>query len=254
MTQDTELIKKRLTELGRKSYNSGIFTFTDFLGLAEQAAFIEIKRELRGIHYEAFGGAEGAERVIIRFGSEEELGYSLPYPISVVKAEPLSPKYADRLTHRDFLGAILNLGIERDTLGDILIIDNVGYIFALENIAPYIADSLSKVKRTDVKTEILRVEELPEGELYRTERKTVQISGERLDAVVAKVFSLSREDAQLLFKRGLVFADGRQIDSTSYVPKESERISVRHHGRFIYLGRQSLSKKGKLNVAVELYV
>lgn len=252
MTADTELIKKRLVELGRKSYNSGIFTFTDFLGLAEQSAFSEVKRELGGIPYEAFGGAEGAERVIIRFGSEEELGYSMPYPISIIKVEPQSRKYADRLTHRDFLGALLNLGIERHTLGDIVIIDNVGYIFALESIAPYIADSLIKVRRTDVSASIIT--ELPEGELYRTERKTVQISSERLDAVIARVYSLSREDAQALFKKRLVFADGREIDSTSYTPKENEKISVRGHGRFIYIGRQSLSKKGKLNVAVEMYV
>ena len=252
MTADTELIKKRLVELGRKSYNSGIFTFTDFLGLAEQSAFSEVKRELGGIPYEVFGGAEGAERVIIRFGSEEELGYSMPYPISIIKVEPQSQKYADRLTHRDFLGALLNLGIERHTLGDIVIIDNVGYIFALESIAPYIADSLIKVRRTDVSVSIIT--ELPEGELYRTERKTVQISSERLDAVIARVYSLSREDAQALFKKRLVFADGREIDSTSYVPKENEKISVRGHGRFIYIGRQSLSKKGKLNVAVEMYV
>lgn len=249
---DTELLKRRFIELSRKSINAGIFTFTDFLGLAEQSAFNEIKRELRGASYEAFGGAVGAERVIIRFGSEDELGYSLPYPISIIKAEPLSPKYADKLTHRDFLGAILNLGIERDTLGDIVIIDNVGYIFALESIAPYIADGLVKIKRTDVSAKI--VTELPEGELYRTERRTVQISGERLDAVVAKVFLLSREDAQNLFKKRLVFADGREIDSASYTPKENEKISVRGHGRFIYIGRQSLSKKGKLNVAVDVYV
>ena len=252
MTADTELIKKRLVELGRKSYNSGIFTFTYFLGLAEQSAFSEVKRELGGIPYESFGGAEGAERVIIRFGSEEELGYSMPYPISIIKVEPQSQKYADRLTHRDFLGALLNLGIERHTLGDIVIIDNVGYIFALESIAPYIADSLIKVRRTDVSVSIIT--ELPEGELYRTERKTVQISSERLDAVIARVYSLSREDAQALFKKRLVFADGREIDSTSYAPKENEKISVRGHGRFIYIGRQSLSKKGKLNVAVEMYV
>lgn len=252
MTTDTEILKKRFVELGKKSYSADIFTFTDFLGLAEQSAFNEIKKELRGIHYEAFGGALGAERVMIRFGSEEEIGYALPFPISTVKVEPLSPKYADKLTHRDFLGAVLNLGIERDTLGDIVIIDNVGYIFALDNIAEYISENLIKVKRTDMKASL--VTELPEGELYRTERRTVQISGERLDAVIAKVYSLSREDAQLLFKKRLVFADGKEIDSTSYTPKENEKISVRGHGRFIYIGRQSLSKKGKLNVAVEVYV
>lgn len=252
MTEDMELLKKRFIELGRKSYNAGIFTFTDFLGLAEQSAFSEIKKELRGISFTAFGGAIGAERVMIRFGSEEEIGYSLPFPIAIIKAEPLSQKYADKLTHRDFLGAILNLGIERDVLGDIVIIDNVGYIFAKEDMAGYIADGLTRVKHTDVKAEI--TEELPEGELYRTEKKTVQVSGERLDAVVAKVFSLSREEAQSLFKKRLVFAGGRQIDSPSYSPKEKEKISVRGHGRFIYLGCQSYSKKGKMNTLVELYV
>ena len=252
MTDDTELLKKRFLELARKSFNAGIFTFTDFLGLAEQSAFSEIKKELRGIKSEALGGAEGAERVMIRFGSAEELGYELPFPISIIKAEPVSQKYADKLTHRDFLGAILNLGIERDTLGDIVIIDNVGYIFAKEDIASYIADSLAKVKRTDMK--VCVTDTLPEGELYRTEQKTVQVSGERLDAVIAKVFSLSREDAQALFKKRLVFADGRQIDSPSYTPKENEKISVRGHGRFIYIGTQSLSKKGKLNLMVKRYI
>ena len=252
MTQDTELLKKRFLELAHKSYNAGIYTFTDFLGLADQAAFAEIKKELRGIDYEAFGGAVGAERVMIRFGSEEDIGYPLPFPISVIKAEPVSQKYADKLTHRDFLGAILNLGIERDVLGDIVIIDNVGYIFAKEDIAEYISDSLIKVKRTDIKARVTDI--LPDGELYRTEQRTVQVSGERLDAIIAKVFSLSRDDAQSLFKKRLVFADGRQIDSPSYTPKENEKISVRGHGRFIYVGCQSFSKKGKMNTLVELYV
>ncbi len=252
MIEDQELIKKRFIELARKSYSAGIYTFTDFLGLAEQSAFSEIKRELGGIPYTAFGGADGAERVMIRFGSVDECGYDQPFPISIVMAEPLSQKYAEKLTHRDFLGAILNLGIERDTLGDIVIIDNAGYIFLHEDMASYVSDSLTKVRRTDMKATV--VSKLPEGELYRTERRNIQANGERLDAVVAKVFSLSREEAQSLFKKRLIFADGMCIESRSYIPKQGEKISVRGHGRFIYLGCQSYSKKGKMNISVELYV
>lgn len=252
MTADVELLKRRFIELANRSYDAGIYTFTDFLGLAEQSAFDEIKRELGRIPYSAFGGAEGCERVVVRFGSEEEMGYDMPYPIAVIKVEPTSQKYADKLTHRDFLGALLNLGIEREVLGDIVIINNVGYVFALESIAEYIAENLVRVKHTDVKREI--VTELPEGELFKTESRTVQVSGERLDAIVAKVFSLSREEAQSLFKKRLVFASGKQIESTSYTPKSNERISVRGHGRFIYRGCTSLSKKGKMNIAVEIYV
>ena len=252
MTEDSTLIKKRFVELARRAYNTGTFTFTDFLGLGEQSLFSEVTRDISGVHYELFGGADGAERVMVRFGDPEELGYSVPYPIVTIKAEPKNQKFADRLTHRDFLGSLMNLGIERETLGDIVIINNVGYIFAKEEITEYIISSLTKVKHTDVTLTV--ADALPEGELYKTEGRKIQVSSERLDAVVAKVFSLSRDDAQSLFKKGLVFASGRCIESVSHTPKPEEKISVRGHGRFIYKGCSSLSKKGKLNIDLEIYI
>ena len=249
---ESELLKKRFSELANKSYNHGIYLFTDFLGLAEQAVFNEVKAAFRGIPYTAFGGASGAERVMIRFGDEESLGYTEDFPIVCIKAQPVSQKFADRLTHRDFLGALLNLGIERATLGDIPILDNVGYIFAKEDIAPFIMSELTRVKRTDVSLSL--VDSLPEGKLYKTERRKIQASGERVDAVIAKVFSLSRDAAQSLFSKRLVYIDGRLCESTSYVPKRNEKISVRGYGRMIYLGYETTSKKGKLNIEVDLYV
>lgn len=250
MADERELIKKRFSELSERSYSSGIFTFTEFLGLAEQSLLRECER-LFASGYTLFGGAEGCERVMARFGSEEELGYSVDFPIVCIKAEPKSQKFADKLTHRDFLGALLNLGIERETLGDIAIIDNVGYIFATEGIADFIISELRTVKHTDV---TLSLSEPPREALSKTERRMIQANGERLDAVVAKVFSLSRDEAQLLFSRGLVFASGREISSTSYVPKRDEIISVRGKGRFVYRGYETLSRKGKLNIAIDVYV
>lgn len=252
MSDERELQKKRFVELAKKSYNAGIFTFTDFLGLAEQSAFSEILREIAGIHYTVFGGIEGTERVMVRFGSEEELGYDMPFPIKAVKATPLSQKFADKLTHRDLLGAILNLGIERRCVGDIAIIDNVAYVFARDDIADFIAANLTRARHTELSVEL--TEALPKGELYRTESKTVQANGERLDAIIAKVFSLSRDDAQALFKKGYVFVSGKETESTSHIPKENEVVSVRGYGRFIYRGYSSLSRKGKLNITVDLYL
>lgn len=252
MSDESEILKKRFIELAAKSAGQGVYTFTDFLGLAERSAFEQVKKDTRGVPYTAFGGAEGAERVMIRFGSEEELGYELPFPISTVKAEPKDKKFADRLTHRDFLGAILNLGIERKCVGDIVIRDNVGYIFAREDIAEYIINELTRVKHTEMK--LSAVEALPEGELYRTEPRRVQANGERLDAIIAKLFSLSREDASKLFAKQLVFVGGRCTENTSYIPKVGEVISVRGYGRMIYRGYEGLSRKGKLNIVVDLYV
>lgn len=250
--EESELTRKRLSELLKKSEDAPYFIFTDFLGLMEQAIFHEIKKDFRGAKYTLFGGAEGTERVMIRFGDTEELGYEEPFPIVTLKAEPVSMKFAERLTHRDFLGSTLALGIERSVLGDIIIRDNIGYIFVKEDMAQYIVDSLTRIRRTDVKLSI--VDAIPEGELYKTERRKLQAVGERVDALIAKLFSISRDDSLSLFKKGLVFAEGRQILSPSYIPKENELISVRGHGRFIYRGYEGLTRKGKLNIIVDLYV
>ena len=254
MTSEEELLYKRFIELAKKSDDAGYFTFTDFLGLAEQSVFAEARTKFGRARYSTFGGTEGTERVMVRFGDAETFGYEEPFPISILKIEPKAQKFADKLTHRDFLGAILNLGIERKLLGDIIIIDNVGYLFAKEDIAPFIASELSVIKHTSVVCREIEEEHLPEGTLFRTERRKIQLSGERLDAVISKVFSISREESQGLFKKGLVFVCGRQTENNSYTPKPSDVVSVRGHGRFIYLGTTGLSKKGKLNAEIDLYV
>ena len=249
---EAELTRKRLCELLKKSESAPYFIFTDFLGLMELAIFHEIKKDFRGAVYTLFGGIDGAERVMIRFGDPEELGYEEPFPIVALKIEPLSEKFAENLTHRDYLGSILGLGRERSVIGDIVIREKTAYIFIKEDMADYVSDSLTKVRRTDVR--LSRVDELPSGALYKTERRRLQAVGERVDAVIAKLFSLSRDDSLTLFKKGLVFADGKQITSASYIPKSGELISVRGHGRFIYRGYESLTKKGKLNIEVDIYI
>ena len=250
--EETELIRKRLSELMRKSLDAPYFIFTDFLGLSEQAAFHEVRRDFPYAKYTIFGGTDGAERVMVRFGDTEEIGYDEPFPILTLKIEPLSQKFAEKLTHRDFLGALMNLGFKREMIGDIPIFENEGYLFCEEKMAEHILSSLTEVKRTAVT--VSRVEEIPEGELFRTETLTVQVQSERLDAIIAKVFSLSREDAQGYFAKSLVFVNGGAVESTSYAPKPLDKISVRTKGRFIYGGPTSLSKKGKLNVKIEKYV
>jgi len=251
MNDDIEILKKRFCELAAKSYNGGYFTFTDFLGLPEQSAFAEVLPKLNAYKHTSFGGVVGAERIVVRFGDPEEMGYDPPFPILCVKITPPQQKFADKLTHRDFLGALLNLGIERSTLGDIVICDNVGYVFALEDMAKFITGELSRVKRTDVRAMI--VTELPSSELYRTEEKRIQISSERIDAIISKVYNLSRDESSSLFKRKLVYVNGRLCENNSYNPKPEEKISVRGFGRFIYLGYDSLSRKGKLNAMVKIY-
>jgi RNA-binding protein YlmH len=251
MTDDTELLKKRLLELAVKAESGCYYTFSDFLGLLEQSAFREIASKIRS-KYTLFGGVAGAQRIIVRFGDPEDIGYDMPFPIKCILISPKDEKFAENLSHRDYLGALMNLGIERAKLGDIVVRGKRAYLFSDEDIADYIIRELTKVRRTDVK---LSLTEPPSGdELFRTERRRVQAQGERLDGVIAKLYSISREDSLSLFKKKLVFADGRQIENNSYIPKAGEVISVRGYGRFIYLGYETLSRKGKLNIDLDLYV
>ena len=251
MSEERELIKRHLLDLYRKAERGGYFTFSAFLGLSELSVLGECEREIFG-GYSLFGGHPDCERRVARFGRVSEIGYEADFPIKMLRAEPLMQKYADRLTHRDFLGAILNLGIEREVIGDIVITDNVGYIFVLEDMSGYIAENLTRIKHTDVR--LTECSALPVGELYRTEERTVQVSSERLDAVIARVFHLSREEAQSYFRKRLVFTNGIMTESTSHVPKADDVVSVRGAGRFIYRGYVSDTKKGKLNVKVEVYI
>lgn len=106
MADEKELqqLKKRLLELAGRSYEHGIYTFTPFLGLSEQQAFYEIQRDLAYAGTGMEGGSPLCERKMIRFGAAENLGYEEPYPIACLKVEPVMPKFAEQLTHRDFPG------------------------------------------------------------------------------------------------------------------------------------------------------
>ena len=244
--------KKRFAELAERAWSNSTYVFTPFLDLNQLSLFHAALPSLPRVPYQLFGGAEGCERKMLRFGSEELCGYDMPFPIACLRMAPVSKKFADKLTHRDFLGSLMALGMEREMLGDIIVKEDCAYLFCHERISEYICRNLTQVKRTTICCEESAAP--PEGELFRTEKRIVQLSSERLDALVAHVFKMSRNDAQALFPMGKIFVDGRQCLSPGYTPKAGQVISVRGFGRMKYTGVESLSKKGKCNTVVELYI
>ena len=161
MSEESEQFKKRIRELADKSYSSSQYFFTDFLTEAEISDALSLGKNAFASGITIYGGYESAERRMLRFGSLEEFGYEEPFPIKVIKIAPLLEKFSDEFTHRDFLGAILNLGIDRKVTGDILIKGKTAYLFCEEKMAEYIADNLYQVKHTHIKCDI--IDEIPEG-------------------------------------------------------------------------------------------
>lgn len=252
MTEQDELLKKRFAELAAQSHGTNSYTFTGFLGEAESAVYYQMERELAYAGVTVFGGRAEASRNMIRFGSQEEFGYVEEFPIRCICIEPLHQKFADALSHRDFLGAVMNLGIERSEVGDIVVQDKKAYLFASEKMTPYICENLDKVKHTNVRC--LVTEELPREAQVHTESMVLQVSSERVDAVASKVFRLSRSEILDYFRTRKVFVNGRLCENNSYYLKEADTVSVRGYGKFRFSGVLSLSRKGKQNVLIEKYV
>ena len=249
--ENQELAKKRFRELAQKCYRNNQYTFTGFLSMSELSEFYEIESEFSYVPYMIWGGSELCERAVIRFGSPEELGYEEEFPIACIQVKPLMAKFADELTHRDFLGALMNLGIERSTLGDILLEEKAGYIFCLENMADFIIENLGRVKHTSVLCG--RTEKAPEDGRMNQQEVKIQVSSERVDGMIARVYQLSRNEAVELFRQRKVFVNGRQCENNSRVVKPEDVISVRGYGKFVYSGVCGISKKGKINAIVLCY-
>ncbi len=248
MTQEKEL-QKRALELSERARDRGIYTRTDFLTESEAA---EIARLSLPIKPHFFGGYSEAERCVAVFGEEEELFYPWESDLALLKMEPLDQKFADSLTHRDFLGAVMNLGVKRELFGDLLVFENTGFLFCLEHIAPFLCENLSRVKHTSVKTKIS--ESLPEGAHPKTEERSVVCPSARADALISAVWNLSRSEGKALVEKEKVSVGGVVVSRPAKELKAGDRISVRGYGRFYFDGFERKTKSGKERMKIRLFV
>ncbi|MCR5250293.1 MAG: DbpA RNA binding domain-containing protein [Lachnospiraceae bacterium] len=252
MAEDREIEQqtiRRYRELAERARQSGVYAYTSFhspagAALAYRAAD---EREIT-----MWGGAKSCERVVIRFGDPQEIAYEEAFPIRILHAESKQAKYAEKLTHRDFLGAILNLGIERDLIGDIFVSDSAAYIFVLEEMADYVMNGLERVKHTAMKCSL--TEEVPADHLPKLCEESITVASPRLDAVLAKVYHLSRGEAKDLFDAEKVFVNGRTCKNPETELKDNCKVSVRGYGKMEYRGEMHVTKKDKFSMTVWRYV
>lgn len=247
-----EELKHRVLDLANQCYQKNQYTFSGFLNAGEQSDIYEIEKEISFVPWTLFGGTDDCERRMLRFGSEEMLGYEEPFPISCISVKPLIKKFADDLNHRDFLGALMNLGITRDILGDIIVKDHTGYVFCEDQMAAYIAEHLDKVRHTSVSCVITK--ECPDEAAPDLKAEELIISSERCDAVLAKAFHFSRSQSIELFRAKKIFVNGRQYENNSGLLKAGDIISVRGFGKIIFDGILQETKKGRIRVGIRRYV
>jgi RNA-binding protein YlmH len=241
-TNDVTL--RHLLDLCRRSEKTGLWQYSAFLSPAEQEDLIR-SGEAAGFAYQLTGGYENAERKILAAGSEEEMGPPDP-PVSVIEVKPKSEKFAEKLTHRDYLGSILGLGIDRGLIGDIIVRDRGAWFFCLSSAAGLIASSLTQVRRTAVRA-VLTAADIPELQPRYAELR-LNVASERLDAVTAAFAGLSRAQADKLFASEKVFVNGRTVTDRSFRLKEGDVLSVRGFGKAVYDGIDHETRKNRFQV------
>ncbi len=228
----------RLCERRRRAY------FFPFLTEREQTL---ARRHLdgAGFHDYAFsGGFEGAERKMLGlFFMDEE-----PFPLCALE---LSFRKSDKLTHRDFLGALMSLGIERETVGDILVEDGRCVIFVKEEIRGYITSQLFKVGNVGVRIAEADTETLPKGRGF--DEKDYTVPSLRLDAVVAAVTGLSREKTKSLILSGNVSHNFLECQNISRAVGEKDTLTIRGKGKFVINGVLGETKKHRIRISIIHY-
>ncbi len=252
MTDEEIQLQKRLIELSAKCQSSNIYTYSGFLSLGEQEVLHKSVSKLSCRNFELLGGYDEAERRIVRFGTKDELWYEEDIPISCIVIKPLSAKFADNLSHRDILGAVMNLGIERRLVGDIIVKENEYCLFCLNSIAEYIVDSLTRIRHTSINCEI--TESVPDGVGPVLQDVRLVVSSTRCDGVISKVFHVSRSESESLINRELVFVNGRRVQKCSVTLSEDDVVSVRGYGKFKLSELGSETRKGNLSIVVKKYI
>jgi len=247
MAQDFE--EKRLNELALRAKFGSLPVFTRFLEPSAENAARHAAAQAE-VQIAFSGGYDGAERRIAafyRWDAPEEW----EYPLSCLEIK-WNAKYASP-AHRDLLGAVMGLGLERDSTGDIAIgaTDGCAYLFAHSDVDSYICANLESAGRASVKVAPLEGEMLiwpPKGEEIR-----VTISSERMDAVIAAGLKLSRGDAQKLISSGMVKRNHAEELRGDIHLEENDLLSIRGHGRMRVTAFEGITRKGRLAVRLFKY-
>ena len=262
--KDIAALEARLCDLAARA-ERGEVAVSAFLSPRE-GAWASRYLTFRGIPYRTFGGYDEAERVRVYLlpsymdGSNEEdtltfLLQSFGYESGIACLSVRGSGYAV-LTHRDFLGSLLGLGLERSVIGDILVSDAVpvqAFVFCDAQIVPFLLSEWKKVANDTVRVSLLEPSEIDiPPRRFSTIHDT--LASPRLDGVVAALCRLSRDRAKTAVEAGLVELDFEREERPDRTVSEGSIVSVRGYGRFRMVSLSEQTKKGRFRMEAQKYL
>ena len=192
------------------------------------------------------GVFEESERRMIAFNNS----YNLRYPIEILEIKNKSN--FSELKHKDYLGAILSLGIERNKIGDIVVKDDKAYVPIIEEISSYIINNLSSIGRSPVNINVIyNIEDLPSIDF---EEIIINVPSLRLDSVVAKIANVSRSKAIELLDSSKVLVDYVKSRDKSKELLKGTRLTIRGSGKYIVGDIIGETRSGKQRIVIKKYI
>ena len=253
MTKD-ELIIAKIEDKIEQSRDGWYVTATGFLDSHEQALAKKALMHAAGVRTLMYGGYEGAERRMLVCipadlpMSDQEATDGLIKVLRVTK-----PAMSRALSHRDYLGSILGLGIERRLTGDILVRDDGADIFIVPDIAAFLMNEYHQAGRTQVKTEVVSADEAIVPEM-RSEIIKDTVSSVRLDSVVSSAFRISRNTAAEAIRSGLVSIDHAECLKTDARVEEGAALVLKGKGKAVLEEIGKGSKKGRIWIRIRRFI
>ena len=164
----------------------------------------------------------------------------------------MNQKFAEEISHRDVLGTLMGLGVERAKIGDILVDSGTAHVFCHEDIAPYLLGQLTRIRRTTIKA--CQVEPMEAHLAPKTELCEGIVTSNRLDGIVACLLKVSRSQASQMIRGGKVFLNHKECLQIARECKEQEIISIRSAGRFRFMGCKGETRKGRAKIQYEKFI
>lgn len=252
MEKDDKILLAKIEDALRRCDRENRICFTDFLDMRMQGmAENEIRRS--GIRYFFYGGYEGSERRILAFLPDyaETEDFLADNPLEILRVTHKSG--GRELSHRDYLGSLLGLGITRDKIGDIIVYPEGADIIILQDMEGFLLANYFKAGRTELHLSVHPLSQLNLSAV-RTEEITDTLASLRLDAFLASAYRSARSKASEAVKQGLVFVNNAQTFKPDLELKEGDVVVLRGKGKCVLEKIGGTSRKDRTFVTIKKYI
>lgn len=245
--EEERLIIAKLNDLIYKSNCQMRDVGSDFFNL-HQKSIVKKHLSTSGEKWRFFGGYDEAERNIVIIGEGQRNDSTQIGAVRVTKK-----KGSDKLTHRDYLGSILALGIRREKIGDILVTADGADIICKHEMIQFVISNLTRIGRAEVKTEKMDLQLLEMSKSNGTQLFDT-VASMRFDNVVSSMFRIGRKEAALSIERGLAFINDMGCEKVDKEIKKGDKITLRGRGKGYLEDVGGLSKKNRIKIHMTVYV